>query len=200
MCVICVSSKGAKQPSEEDIRRMFIANPHSAGYMYARNNKVVIHKGYRSFEELMTDLDYENFTDQDVVIYHFRIATQAKRQEMSQPFPISKDIGDLEELDIVADMGIAHNGVLSQTSNGDKRLSDTAIYIRKYIAGRKITDKFVNKLAEDTIGNRLAILMGDGNFRLTGAWTYENGLYYSNELWRRAREKLHYYGGGEYEW
>ena len=197
MCVICVSSKGAKQPSESIIRKMFEANPHSAGYMYARGGQVVIHKGYKAVEELMADLEYENFTENDVVIYHFRIATQANRVEMSQPFPITRDIDKLEELDIVSDMGIAHNGILRQTSNGDKELSDTAIYIRRYIAGREITDEFVNNLAEDTVGNRLAILMGDGNFRLTGTWTYENGLYYSNENWKYARKGTAYYHYGE---
>lgn len=197
MCVICVSSKGAKQPSEEMLRKMFNANPHSAGYMYARNGQVVIHKGYRAIEELMADLDYQNFTENDVVIYHFRIATQANRIEMSQPFPITREIEELEELDTVADMGIAHNGILKQTSNGDKELSDTAIYIRRYIAGREITDEFVNFLAEDTVGSRLAILEGNGNFHLTGTWTYDNGLYYSNENWKYARQSVAYYHYGE---
>ena len=203
MCVICVSSKGAKQPSAETIRKMFEANPHSAGYMYARNNKVVIHKGYKAIEELMADLEYENFTENDVVVYHFRIATQANRIEMSQPFPITRNIDDLEELDIVTDKGLAHNGILSQTSNGDKELSDTAIYIRRYIAGREITSEFVNNLAEDTEGSRLAILEGDGNFHLTGTWTYENGLYYSNENWKHASKSYayyHRYGERSYEW
>ena len=163
MCVICVSGKGAKQPTEENIRKMFEANPHSAGYMFARNgNKVVIHKGYQSIEELLWDIEREKFTEDDVVIYHFRIATQANRIEMSQPFPITDDIADLEE----------------------KELSDTAIYIRQAIAGKEITDEFVNYLAEDTVGSRLAILEGNGKFHLTGTWTYENGLYYSNENWK----------------
>ena len=193
MCVICVSGKGAKQPSEETIRKMFNANPHSAGYMYARNGQVVIHKGYKTIEELMTDLDYEKFTENDVVIYHFRIATQANRTEMSQPFPITREIKELEALDIVSKMGIAHNGILSQTSNGDKELSDTAIYIRRFIADREITSEFVENLAEDTKGNRLAILDGDGNFYLTGSWTYENGLYYSNENWKHSYKGATYY-------
>ena len=203
MCVICVSSKGASQPSEEMIRKMFNANPHSAGYMYARAGKVVIHKGYKSVEELMIDLDYENFTESDVVIYHFRISTQANRTEMSQPFPITRDIEELEALDTVADMGLAHNGILSQTSNGDKELSDTAIYIRRFIAGREITDEFVRNLAEDTVGNRLAILEGNGEFHLTGSWTYENGLYFSNENWKhsyRSEGYRRYVERSEFEW
>ena len=203
MCVICVSSKGAKQPSEEMIRKMFNANPHSAGYMYARAGKVVIHKGYLDADELLADLDYENFTESDVVIYHFRISTQANRTEMSQPFPITRDIEELEALDIVADLGLAHNGILSQTSNGDKELSDTAIYIRRFIAGREITDEFVRNLAEDTVGSRLAILDGFGNFKLTGSWTYENGLYFSNENWKHSYRSPSYYRyveRGDMEW
>lgn len=184
MCVICVSSKGARQPNEDEIRRMFRANPHSAGYMYSRNDQVVIHKGYSTVEELLSDLDYEQFTPSDVVVYHFRIATQSHRIEMSQPFPVTRDLNDLEALDTTTDIGLAHNGILSQTSNGDKDLSDTAIYIRRYIAGKEITDDFVENLAEDTVGSRLAILNKDGEFRLTGSWSYENGLYFSNNNWR----------------
>lgn len=184
MCVICVSGKGVRQPDEETIRKMFAANPHSAGYMFARDGKVEIHKGYKSIEELMKDIEAEKFTENDVVIYHFRIATQANRIEMSQPFPITEDIEDLEALDITSDIGIAHNGILRQTSNGDPYLSDTAIYIRERIAGRKITRKLVKKLEADTVGSRLAILKGNGKFHLTGTWTYENGLYYSNENWK----------------
>ena len=114
----------------------------------------------------------------------FRIATQSHRIEMSQPFPVTRDLNDLEALDTTTDIGLAHNGILSQTSNGDKDLSDTAIYIRRYIAGKKITDDFVENLAEDTVGSRLAILNKDGEFRLTGSWSYENGLYFSNNNWR----------------
>lgn len=194
MCVICVSSKGAKQPSEDMLQRMFDANPHSAGYMYARNGQVIIHKGYRCIEELMADLDHEKFTKNDVVVYHFRIATQANRQTMSQPFPVTKNIDDLEALDVVTDVGLAHNGILQQTSNGDKRLSDTAIYIRDYIAGKKITDRLVERIAEDTAGNRIVLLDKDGNFYLTGTWTYENGLYYSNENWKRTYTKYKWEG------
>lgn len=194
MCVICVSSKGAKQPSEDTLQRMFNANPHSAGYMYARNGQVIIHKGYRCIEELMVDLDHEKFTKNDVVVYHFRIATQANRQTMSQPFPVTKNIDDLEALDVVTDVGLAHNGVLLQTSNGDNRLSDTAIYIRDYIAGKKITDRLVERIAEDTAGNRIVLLDKDGNFYLTGTWTYENGLYYSNENWKRSYTKYKWEG------
>jgi glutamine phosphoribosylpyrophosphate amidotransferase len=175
------------------LRKMFKANPHSAGYMYARNGNVVIHKGYKSIEELMTDLDYERFTENDVVIYHFRISTQANRIEMSQPFPITREIEELEALDIVADMGIAHNGIISKTSNGDTELTDTAIYIRRYVAGREITNEFVKNLAEDTEGNRIAILEGDGKFHLTGTWTYDNGLYYSNEYWKNSYRSSAYY-------
>lgn len=185
MCVICVSGKGVRQPSEETMRRMFEANPHSAGYMFARDGKVEIHKGYKSIEELMQDIETEKFTESDVVIYHFRIATQANRIEMSQPFPITEDIEDLEALDIISDAGIAHNGILRQTSNGDPYLSDTAIYIRERIAGRKITLRLVKKLAADTVGSKLVLLKGNGKFYLTGSWSCEDGLYYSNEIWKR---------------
>ena len=37
MCIICVSRKGIRQPSDKTIAAMYSRNPHGAGYMYARD-------------------------------------------------------------------------------------------------------------------------------------------------------------------
>ena len=46
MCIICVSKSGVRQPDENTIRTMFRHNPHGAGYMVARDGRVIIHKGF----------------------------------------------------------------------------------------------------------------------------------------------------------
>ena len=46
MCIICVSPARTRQPSVSQIKNMFARNPHGAGYMFARNGLVHIHKGF----------------------------------------------------------------------------------------------------------------------------------------------------------
>ena len=46
MCIICVSPKGTRQPTRAQLKTMFFRNPHGAGYMYARDGIVHIHKGF----------------------------------------------------------------------------------------------------------------------------------------------------------
>ena len=53
MCIICVSKPGVRQPDENTIRTMFYRNPHGAGYMAAREGKVIIHKGFMDFDSFL---------------------------------------------------------------------------------------------------------------------------------------------------
>ena len=50
MCIICVSPRKVRQPSLATIKTMFLRNPHGAGYMFARDGKVHISKGYMDVE------------------------------------------------------------------------------------------------------------------------------------------------------
>ena len=55
MCIICVSPARTRQPSISQIKTMFRNNPHGAGYMFARDGRVQIHKGF---------MDVASFLDQ----------------------------------------------------------------------------------------------------------------------------------------
>ena len=90
MCIICVSRSGVRQPSEAVIRAMFNHNPHGAGYMFARDGWVTIHKGFMNLDDYLQAIREEHFTANDSVVYHFRISTQAGvSPEMTHPFPLS---------------------------------------------------------------------------------------------------------------
>ena len=77
MCIICVSPENVRQPDTQTIRTMFLRNPHGAGYMYARDGRVIIHKGFMNMTEYLDAVHSEGFTAEDSVVYHFRISTQA---------------------------------------------------------------------------------------------------------------------------
>ena len=53
MCIICVSPARTRQPSISQIRTMFRNNPHGAGYMFARDDRVQIHKGFMDVDSFL---------------------------------------------------------------------------------------------------------------------------------------------------
>lgn len=199
MCVICVSPRGAAQPTARTISNMFTNNSHGAGYMVARHGRVEIHKGYAELSEYMRAIQDEKFTEDDVVIYHCRIATQARRYEMTQPFPLEEEGELLTAWDCWSDFGIAHNGIISRTSNGNPLLSDTALYIRDYLFPRIKNEADIkadlSKIETETSGSRIAILCGNGDYYLTGRWIYEHGMLFSNDSYQDYTWRNYTYGG-----
>ena len=192
MCIICVSPKGVPQPSTYAIRTMFKNNPHGAGYMVARNGKVFIHKGFMTIDDLLDQLAYERFTADDAVVYHFRISTQAGvNPQMTHPFPLSSRLENMTALDLSCSVGITHNGVIKLTSTGDKKYSDTALFVAKYmpyIIERPEDlhdDAKIDAIAE-LIGSKMAILDKTGFIRTIGEFTNENGILYSNHTYKPA--------------
>lgn len=193
MCVICVSGKGARQPSKKEITNMFTNNYHGAGYMYCRDGHIEVKKGFDNLADYLDSLELERFTAEDVVVYHFRIATQARRFAMTQPFPLTDNVKKLEAWDSRAAFGVAHNGIIKLTSNGNPVLSDTALYIKDYLVPRikKEADipGLLDTIAEETPGSKIAILSGSGNYYLTGKWIYDDGLLFSNDSYEERAYK-----------
>ena len=183
MCVICISPKGVRQPYEDEFFDMWTTNPHGAGYMVARNGVVEIHKGFMTYDDFMDQIEFERFTSDDVVVYHFRIATQgAICPQMCHPFPFTTSTEGLRALDVECRVGIAHNGVIRLTSTGNAELSDTALYIRDYLPKRVrkgMNNRVLTTIYND-INSRMVFLFADGNFKTVGSWENLDGLEYSN--------------------
>ena len=196
MCIICASPAGVRQPTETQIRTMFRNNPHGAGYMYARDGKVTIHKGFMNVNDLLNSVRSENFLPEDSVVYHFRISTQAGvNPQMTHPFPLSNRFGPMRELDLTCGCGIAHNGIIDLTSDPDeRRYSDTAIFITRYLSKMLTTHSdlkdpaFLNRvwyLAQ----SKFAIMDGTGYIATVGKFIDSGGLLFSNssylDFWYR---------------
>lgn len=188
MCVICVSKKGVRQPNENEIRNMWESNPHGAGYMCVRDGLVEIHKGFMELKDFLRSVRSEKFTDDDVVVYHFRISTQAGvTPEMTHPFPLSEDLKDMRELDLYCSVGIAHNGIIRLTSCDDKEYSDTALFITEYLPmlvrdTRDITDKRVIKTIKALAQSKLVLVNGQGDVTIIGDfWANSDRLMFSNK-------------------
>ena len=187
MCVICASPKGVRQPAISEIKRMFFRNPDGAGYMAARDGKVIIHKGFMHLDDFMSALKSEHFTAKDSVVYHFRISTQAGiNPAMTHPFPLSNQREVMKALDVRCGIGIAHNGIIRLTSDPDeKEYSDTAIFIADYLSQivggpDDLRDPVVLETIRCLIGSKMAILDGTGHIATVGQFYNDRGLLFSN--------------------
>ena len=211
MCIVVYKPVGKLMPSEETLRQCFVRNPDGAGYMFPEDDKVVIKKGYMNFKALHQAVmkDYQRLGKDTPFVLHFRIQTQGGvNQECTHPFPISKNMVDLKQLDSESKFGLAHNGIISLTSQSgytqyyDSKTrtykydyskpdySDTMKFITDYLA--LIIKKENWHKDEDTLSlieklagysNKFAIMDGEGHTTLIGNFIEDKGIYYSNSTY-----------------
>ena len=200
MCIICVSPAKVRQPSMKTIRTMFEQNPHGAGYMYARDGKVHISKGYMNIDDFLSALHDEHFTAKDPVVYHFRISTQAGvNPQMTHPFPLSNQRAHMKVLDVDCGCGIAHNGIIWLTTDPtNKEYSDTAIFITDYLSAilrqpDDLKDPQVLQLIHRLAGSKFAFMDGNGYIATVGDFINEKGLLFSNNSYSTEREWMRAY-------
>lgn len=193
MCVICVSKKGVRQPNKQEINNMWESNPHGAGYMFVRDGLVNIRKGFMTLEDFKASIESEHFTSEDVVVYHFRISTQAGvTPEMTHPFPMSDDLNDMRLLECQCSVGIAHNGIIRLTSCKDSKYSDTALFITEYLPAlirdtEDITDKRVKRAVKALADSKLVFLNDAGDVSIIGDfYAIKDGLMFSNTSFQPA--------------
>lgn len=187
MCIICVSPARTRQPSISQIKTMFRNNPHGAGYMFARDGCVQIHKGFMDVDSFLDAVRAEHFTAKDIVVYHFRISTQAGvSPEMTHPFPLSNQLAHMKALDVSCECGVAHNGIIRLTSDpSNHEYSDTALFITRYLfqivrSPFDLTQpqilNYIGRLAQ----SKLAFLDRTGSIATVGTFINERGLLFSN--------------------
>jgi len=187
MCIICVSPAGVRQPNKTLLKTMFFRNPHGAGYMFSRNGKVTIHKGFMDIDSFLEAVASEHFTAKDSVVYHFRISTQAGvNPPMTHPFPLTNQRRLTKELDLECQCGIAHNGIIRLTSDPtNHEYSDTAIFITDYLADiirrpEDLRNQRVLDLIYRLARSKFAIMDGSGEVATVGDFINFKGNLYSN--------------------
>lgn len=192
MCVIAYKPLNVAFPEEAILQNCWDNNPDMGGFMYAWNDHVYIHKGYMKFEEFMNALNKAREKTGDDVPYvlHFRISTQGYDKACCQPFPLSGNMRNLKRLKVETNLGVAHNGILSLTSDGSRDYSDTMLFVTDYLVNiiRSYDwhkDPRTKKLIENLIdGSRFAILDKKGHCELMGkGWIEDKGCFFSNSTY-----------------
>ena len=191
MCNIAVSKIGSKQPTIDQLHTMFVNNPHGAGYMYARNGRVNLHKGFMDWKDFERAVKAEKFTENDAVVYHFRISTQAGIcPTMTHPFPLTSRLEMCEKFDLKCDIGIAHNGIVRMTSDSkEKRFSDTALFITEYmtklIRNRDdLSDWAILDMIDHLTNSKWALMDKFGNIATVGNFVKDGGILFSNSTYK----------------
>lgn len=190
MCIIVYKPAGIESPSWATLHKCFNYNSDGAGFMYAENGKVHIHKGFMSWNGFKKAFKaFKNRQDLPLVC-HFRITTHGGTEKgLCHPFPLSSNVSELKATESETEIGIAHNGCISLTSYAGKGMSDTSEFIRKY-ANIIVTNPQwyrnpdANKLLGEVIGSKMLVLSNDGHGEVVGdGWTEDNGVMYSNKTY-----------------
>lgn len=194
MCIIMVKEQNVLFPEEKILENCWDNNPDMGGFMYAWQGQVHIRKGFLTFEDFKRALNKAREKTGDKVPYvlHFRISTQGYNKECCQPFPLSSKMHNLKKLKCASNIGVAHNGVLSLTSNGAKDYSDTMLFITDYLTNIVrgfdwYEDKRTKLLIENLIsGSRFAIMDKNGHIERCGkGWVKDtvSGCHFSNSTY-----------------
>ena len=204
MCIIAAKPSGVAMPTRDTIRNMWNVNSDGAGIMYVENNKVRIEKGfmkYKSFAKKLDELERRLDLTATPLVMHFRITTHGgTKPENTHPFPITDSIGALKKLKSYADVGVAHNGIITSVSPR-KGISDTMEYIAAQLAPLKralprfYTNKDAMLLVKNAIESKMAFLTKDGRIYTIGDFIEDKGVLYSNGSYQKSYYHCRSLGG-----
>ena len=202
MCIICYKPNKVDLPSDDVIRTMFKNNPDGAGFMYplggiteskdlisvCRWEGVQIKKGFMDVESFLKALHEITKPKDRPIVMHFRIATHGKKdQGATHPFPLSGD-----KIELRAPIGIAHNGIISQCCSSSKMLSDTQIFVKRFLTEISLEKGFTTESLEPVsmiagYSNKFVLLNKYGEVALVGNFVEEGGCYYSNSTYKETK-------------
>lgn len=198
MCIIVAKKKEVDLPSIDTLKTCFDHNSDGAGLMYVDNGKVVIDKGYMTFDEFKKHYEklcrkYDNFKNKSLVL-HFRIGTSGTNtKENTHPYCISENYKDLHNIKVVTNLGMVHNGIITEYTPKDNvnNTNDTQEFIMKYIAPlyKNYKDfyknEYIMKGLEDITNSKLTFLDSNDDLYFVGDFIEDNGIMYSNSTYKR---------------
>lgn len=214
MCIIAIKPKNKEIQKKEILKNCFTRNSDGAGYMFVKDNEVVIKKGFMTFDEFYTSVmkDYtDNHLKNSNLVMHFRIGTSGESKlGCTHPFPLTDNYTDLEKLRTKANIGVCHNGIVSGMNSRLNKYSDTEIYIKNVLAPivkLKINAylfKDIQNLILLTTNSKWCILDKFDNMVTIGEFVENDGYYYSNDTYKPyippKYDYSDYYSSGYYDW
>jgi hypothetical protein len=178
MCIAIYKPEG-KEIERETLERCYDTNPDGAGYMFHKNDKLYVKKGFFSFSEFWQS--YRRDRTKECVI-HFRIKTHGQiNKDNCHPYMVNDKFA------------FVHNGVISgyiDTNKSDTWLFNEDViqpFVNKW-GNLGLFEDPVKKLIESRIGySKLIFMDNTGNTKIfnedKGYW--DDGVWYSNGGYRK---------------
>lgn len=176
MCIAIVKPQGT-EISDEYLENCFDNNRDGAGIAYANDGKLYIIKGIFNKEKFIKVVREAEKVAQGSMLIHCRIGTSGLNDKKNCHPHLVND-----------NLVMIHNGILDIDVPDDSKVSDTVIFIEKYL--KKLSKDFVKSepimhLIEQAIGknNKFAFLNNKGEAFICNAkaGTVEGGIWYSND-------------------
>lgn len=178
MC-LAIYKPAKVQPDWEAYREGFRSNAHGAGFAVVDNGKVLIHKGFFTFDEFKEA--FQVVGDKQAAI-HFRLATHG-----------NKDRDNCHPFSVTPDLAMIHNGILPIACNVNKDMSDTWHYAQLILQplAERDPDFFVRPemafLGSAAIsGSKFVFLRADGTH---GIWNEDDGHWEDDAWWSNKSYK-----------
>ena len=178
MCIAIVKPQGT-EISDEYLKNCFDNNRDGAGIAYAKDGKLYIIKGIFDKNTFIKAVrKAEKLAEGDMLI-HCRISTSGKIDKSNcHPHIVNNSVV------------MIHNGILDIDVPKKSKVSDTVIFIEKYLKKLKrdfVKDECIMNLIELAIGsnNKFAFLNNKGESFICNykAGIVENGIWYSNDTY-----------------
>jgi len=146
MCLILVKQKGIKFNDKifDYISQSWKSNSDGGGFAKRRknDNSILIRKGFKNSEDMITTLDRLKIAKDDEVVMHMRFATHGSKGVANMHPFIIRDSGELiaepSETCVSNSIAFFHNGVMSGFTSskepGESDWSDTRIYAKHVLA------------------------------------------------------------------
>lgn len=197
MCIIAVKKAGVDMIPYETIETMFDNNSDGAGYMYEKDGKVIIRKGFMTLGALKQSLKkLERKVDikETPLVMHFRISTAGNVDEGNcHPYPVVAEKCQLRKRRYTTDLGMAHNGVISSYRPSLKSIyNDSQCFVSEVVSVFKdydenfLKNKKVMKMIKNLIdSSKLAFLDKDGEITTVGDWIQDGEYMFSNTSYKQ---------------
>lgn len=189
MCII-VAVPRTEKLTYEIVENCFTNNSDGAGFMWSDGSKVYINKGYMKLAQIWADL--QKVPENVDLVCHFRIATSGKINSGNcHPFPLIKDMKEMQRNHTSCEAGVAHNGIISFCAPNQylqASFSDTMIFISDYLykSGNAWKKQAVQKMIQLATNSKFAIMTHDKT-HLIGDFQCVNGIYYSNSSYLKSK-------------
>ena len=183
MCVIINKPVSISIP-DDILKKCWDTNPHGAGFMYSDSSKLIVKKGFMTFDRFLKE--YRAVDQSKNIVIHFRLASYGEVVP-EQTHPMS----------VYSNLAFVHNGhmitkYIVEGTNTDK--SDTMVFNEKVLMKLPINFlafEAIRELINSYIENSIILFMNnEGKITILGDQgdtLVHRGCWFSNDYWLDSR-------------